>query len=165
MKKQLLSLLIICPAAAFLVACSAGHAVHDMLADASMRKCHLANGRPVSIGTNVIPTASWGCQEIGVRQAYSWYELRKEAMLRFNAPEGILMEKALNYANMTGLQPNYINALIPNKKSSSINIMGFGRTRSAPMTTAFAVYYQCERINPNKQIGYTTETRSGFSIN
>lgn len=144
-------MLIIAAALLTLNACST---TKDKIADAAMQKKQLADGSAVSIGTNLLPTAPWGCQEVGTRQSYSWSMLQAQGSFSFTGPQGMLTNKALNYANQNNLKTNYINLMIPSQflvKGMTVN----------PAAKATATYYQCKLINPEKNFGTSKEFSFG----
>lgn len=138
-----------------LSACSTMQNLHNDLANAELQKKQLANGHTAYINTNVTPTMDWNCKEIGTPQSYNWATLRTEGQFHLSGPVGLLTANALNYANQQNLNPNYINLEIPTEKT----IEGFN---IHPHAQAVAVYYQCERINPQHKIGFQKKESLSF---
>lgn len=163
MKKLGYCLLFISGAALLTSGCTT---IKNKLADASMMKKQLANGSQVQIGTNVPPTANWGCKEVDMPLYMNWAKLKSQAAFSFDSGYNILMTKAIDYANLQNLRINYINLHIPEEKSFSAGSGSFSTVYDLRRgSQASASFYMCSVINPDRKIGYTTSTQMGYSIN
>ncbi|QLH42142.1 MAG: hypothetical protein HWD59_05055 [Coxiellaceae bacterium] len=99
---------------------------------------------------------------MGEPQYYNWAEIQTKGQFSLKGAHGLLMDKALAYADQEELKTNYINLVIPDEKTFTT---GHDRTTTSTernRSQAAAVYYQCQQINPNHKIG--VEKRSDFSI-
>ena len=124
-----------------------------------------SDGSKVNVNTNLTPSLAWGCNEVGTAQRYNWAQAQ---MTEFNlkSPEMRLVDKGIRYLAMNELKANYINLLLPETKT-------FSFSKNPKVTTyynrdlkndAILVFYQCQKINPERKLGMKSESNLGLSI-
>lgn len=162
MKKRGFCLFFVSAASILLSGCTT---LHDKLADMSVFKKQLANGDTLNFGTNIVPTASWGCKAVGPVQSYNWAEIKNSAAFTFGNGQTVLMDKAVAYANQQNLKVNYVNLRIPEESTFSVESSVISNEWNLrPDAQAKIFYYQCERINPEHKMSYTKKKGVGMKI-
>lgn len=141
------------------------NSLHDKIANAEMQKKQLASGRTVYVDFNVMPSPDWKCKNVGTPQVYDWSLIKVQAQLHPLAnAHTLLTQKALDYANQQNLKVNYINLQTPIEKQFSTTRGRLTTSRNLNSdATAVALYYQCQKINPEHKIGW--ERRYVTSVN
>lgn len=148
-----------------LTGCSTMKNLRNKVADFQIQKKQLADGSTVYMDMNVTPTADWNCKTVGTQQSYNWAMIKTEAQFKFTSGYGLLMDNALAYANQQQLKVNYINLIIPEEKTFSVSKGSFTNYHNLNRgAQAHAVFYQCERINPNHQLAVRKSTNFGIGI-
>jgi hypothetical protein len=167
MKKiMLITLLTASSLLGLLSACSTMNSMQKTLADMEMQKRQLANGSTVFVGLNLPPAADWGCHAVGYSQTYDWAMLRMQGQFTVSGARGLLMDKALTYANQHDmLKINYINIVVPNQNTFTTSNGGMSRSIDLnPGAQAVLEYYQCKVINPHHQIGWEKGTDVSVAV-
>ena len=135
------------------------------IADLQMKKERLADGSTVYVNSNIIPTPNWGCREVARPQSYDWGSIKRRGQFSLSGPQGLLRKKALAYANQQRLKVNYINLQVPEGKTFSVSrgrsTSYYNLNRSA---RAYAMFYQCQKINPDKKLSVHKSTNIGVGI-
>jgi len=152
--KKIIANLFLSGSFILLTGCATMNTVQSKIADMQMQKKQLANGNTVYIDYNVPPTSEWNCKSIDTPQSYNWATLQMQGQFQLRGSHGLLMDKALAYANQQNLNINYINLQIPAENTFTT---GSGNVTNSinlnPSAPAIAYYYRCQKINPRHQLG------------
>ena len=137
------------------------------LAKLQMQQKKLDNGKEVNINVNVEPTDEWSCKVISEKQGYNWRDLETKGQFTYlQGGRGLLIEKAIEYANINNLAINYINLEIPDEDTTTIGHGGFSiGIHNNYNENAYANFYQCKQINPENKLSITKSRSDDIRIN
>jgi len=125
----------------------------------------MPDGSLVHYNYNVIPSAAWGCEEVGARQFYNWQQFQTDHQFQLSGPMGALSDQAVTYISENHLPANYVNMTIPDAKTFSVGSgaasLSFNRRKR---DNAMLTFYHCQKINPDHRAGIMKSSNTGLSI-
>ena len=136
------------------------------MASLQLQEKKLNSGHSVYINFNVSPTNNWQCRTLGTTQSYNWADLQTRGQFtHVQGGRGLLIEKALEYANNENLDINYIDLQLPDESTTSIATGGLSiGMDNNPNANATASFYKCIQINPDSTVGHTKQTNTTINI-